>query len=189
MMGRTPRNKRRASGLVAICTGIALLCSGIGPARASDFVETSGDALRLALPAYALALTVKHHDKDGRRQFYRAFGANVAGTWALKEIVDKKRPNGQGQDAFPSGHSSMAFQGAAFIHRRYGFRDAWPAYALATYTAWTRVDLDEHDAADVVAGAALGIASSFYFAKRMPGINVALGLEGGGLGITVAGRF
>lgn len=172
-----------------MCLSLVLAGAHVHPARAGDFVESSGDVLRLAIPAYALGLTVKRHDRRGRREFYKAFGANVAGTWTLKEIVDKKRPNGQGQDAFPSGHSSMAFQGAAFIHRRYGFRDAWPVYALATYTAWTRVDVDEHDGADVIAGAALGIASSFFFTERLPGINVALGLNDGKLGITVAGRF
>ena len=63
-------------------------------------------------------------------------------------------PMARATDAFPSGHAATAFQGAAFIHRRYGIRRAWPAYVLATFTAWTRVDADEHDTADVLAGAA-----------------------------------
>lgn len=162
----------------------------VGPsARAGDFVDTSGDVLRFAIPAAALGFTVKRHDREGRRQFYTAFGANVAATWALKALVDKERPDGTGDDAFPSGHSSMAFQGAAFIHRRYGLRQAWPAYALATYTAWTRLDVDAHDEADVLAGAALGIASSFLFAERMPRVDVAAIVDRGVLGIGVSGRF
>src|SRR5690606_19571455 len=125
-----------------------------------------GDVLRVALPAAAFALTIKRDDRDGRRQFYRSFAANVGATLLLKEAVDKGRPDGTDDDAFPSGHASMAFQGAAFIHRRYGIRTAWPAYALATATGWTRIDADEHDEADVLAGAALGIAASFLLTDR-----------------------
>jgi PAP2 superfamily len=186
---RTPVREpvRGLSRLICTCVCLAVAGAYVDSARAGDFVESSGDVLRVAIPAYALALTIKRHDKQGRRQFYKGFAVNFAATWALKEIVDKERPNGEGQDAFPSGHSSMAFQGAAFIHRRYGFRDAWPSYALATYTAWTRVDIGEHDRTDVLAGAALGIASSFLFAERMPGINVALGLDDGAIGIRFSG--
>ncbi len=106
----------------------------------------------------------------------------------LKESFDKKRPDGTGDDAFPSGHAATAFQGAAFIHRRYGIRGAWPAYALATYTAWTRVDADEHDTADVLAGAAVGIASSFILAKKR-NVNVSALLDGDTVGIRIAGRL
>jgi membrane-associated phospholipid phosphatase len=158
----------RSSGLrrtfVALLAGV-LLAQHASAARASD-TESAGDVLRAALPAAAFALTVRRDDREGRRQFYKSFGATVVGTLALKETFDKKRPDGTGDDAFPSGHAATAFQGAAFIHRRYGIRDAWPAYVLATFTAWTRVDADEHDNADVLAGAAIGIASSFVLAKR-----------------------
>lgn len=145
---------------------VAAAAVAVPQAVAADTTEKAGDLVRVALPAAAFALTVRRDDADGRRQFYRSFGANVLATWALKEAVDKRRPDGAGNDAFPSGHSSMAFQGAAFMHRRYGIRPVWPAYAAATFAAWSRVDADEHDTADVVAGAALGVASSFVFAKR-----------------------
>jgi membrane-associated phospholipid phosphatase len=144
--------------------------------------------LRVALPAAAFALTFKRDDRPGRKQFYRAFGANILGTWALKEVFDKKRPDGTGSDAFPSGHSSSAFQGAAFIHRRYGMRSAWPAYVLATVTAWTRVDADEHDSADVLAGAAVGIASSFLLVERRD-TNVTAFVTPDMIGIRISGRL
>jgi membrane-associated phospholipid phosphatase len=146
---------------------VALLAAQpLGDAYASDDTEKLGDVLRVALPAAGFALTFKHDDRDGRRQFYKSFGATVLGTLVLKETFDKKRPDGTGDDAFPSGHAATAFQGAAFIHRRYGIRQAWPAYVAATFVAWSRVDADEHDAADVLGGAAVGIASSFLLAER-----------------------
>jgi membrane-associated phospholipid phosphatase len=144
-----------------------LLCSAQPPLAAADSSETAGDVLRVALPAAAFAMTIKRGDRDGRRQFYRSFAANVGATLLLKEAVDKERPDGTDDDAFPSGHASMAFQGAAFIHRRYGIKSAWPAYALASVTGWTRLDADEHDEADVLAGAALGIAAAFLLTDRL----------------------
>jgi membrane-associated phospholipid phosphatase len=165
-----------------------LLAQHAGVARARDDTETAGDVLRVALPAAAFALTFRRDDQPGRRQFYKAFGTNVLGTWALKQVVDKERPDGTGDDAFPSGHASVAFQSAAFIHRRYGIRSAWPAYVLATFTAWSRVDADEHDSADVLAGAAIGIASSFVLAERRD-VDVTAFADASGVGIRVGGRF
>ena len=121
------RDRRsRVSSFLALAAG-ALLAQHAGVVRAASDSETAGDVLRVAIPAAAFALTVKRDDRDGRMQFYKSFGATVVGTWALKETVEKERPDGTGDDAFPSGHAATAFQGAAFIHRRYGIREAWLA--------------------------------------------------------------
>ncbi|HEY5568780.1 MAG TPA: phosphatase PAP2 family protein [Gammaproteobacteria bacterium] len=166
----------------------ACLLATAGTTRASDDTETANDVLRVALPAAAFALTLKRDDREGRRQFYRSFGANVAATWILKEAFDKARPDGEGDDAFPSGHASMAFQGAAFIHRRYGIRQGWPAYAVAGFVAWERVDSDEHDWADVLAGAGIGIASAYLLVDRAE-LVVAPAFAPGYVGLTVSGTF
>ena len=158
-------------------------------AHAGDTVETSGNLLRLAIPAVAAAMTYKRDDQQGRRQFLRSFGANVAATWALKEAVGKRRPDGSGDDAFPSGHSSMAFQGAAFIHRRYGIRSARPMYVLASYVAWTRLDSDEHDSADVAAGIGLGIGSSMLLTRPRTRAEITTALGPDLIGITFSRRF
>ncbi|MBN1240025.1 MAG: phosphatase PAP2 family protein [Gammaproteobacteria bacterium] len=160
-------------------------------AAAESAGETAGDVLRVAIPAAAFALTLRREDSVGRRQFYRSFAANVGATYLLKAAVDKDRPDGSDDDAFPSGHASMAFQGAAFIHRRYGIRQAWPAYALATLTGATRVDADEHDAADVLAGAGVGIASAFLLADRWQSSAVTFTpmLGDDTWGVTISGTF
>ena len=160
---------------------------GLGEAARADS-EQAGDVLRVAIPAAAYALTFVHHDQEGRPQFYKSFGVTVASTWVLKETVHKERPDGTGDDAFPSGHASAAFQGAAFIHRRYGIKQAWPAYVLASYTGWTRVDADKHDTTDVLAGAALGVASSFIFAKRRD-VAVSAFYDDSGIGIRIVGNL
>ncbi len=164
----------------------ALLMSSA--AHAGDSVETSGEILRVALPVTAFALTYVYDDPDGRPQFYKSFAANVAATLLLKEVISKDRPDGSDDDALPSGHTSMAFQGASFIQRRYGLKAGIPAYLLAAYTGWTRLDADEHDEADVLAGAAVGIASSLLFVDRFENLDVAVRLDRQ-IGIQFSGRF
>jgi hypothetical protein len=157
---RTYRCARRQALAALVC--IFVVCR---PATGSS-AEESGDVLRVAVPIAAWALTFHPDDPQGRRDFYESFAANVLATYALKQVVNKERIDGSDDNAFPSGHASTAFQGAAFLHRRYGIKRAWWAYALATYTGWTRIDAHEHDAVDVLGGAAIGIASSFLLTQR-----------------------
>lgn len=155
-------------------------------AEASDSPENAGSIIRTLIPAVAYGTTWYLHDKEGRIQFYKSFFTNLGTTYALKALVDKTRPDGSDNESFPSGHSSVAFQGAAFIHRRYGFGYAIPAYLGATFVAWSRVESDNHYTVDVLAGAAIGIASSFIFTKPYHGFVVTPMADNGfyGIGIT-----
>ena len=60
--------------------------------------------------------------------------------------------------------------------------------SLPAATGWTRVDADKHDSTDVLAGAALGVASSFIFAKRR---DVALSAfyDDSGFGVKIVGTL
>ncbi len=141
---------------------VLLLCLAASPVAAADSIETSGDILRVALPLAAWGLTFERGDRPGRIQFYKAFGATVASTMLLKTVIDKERPDDDGNDdAFPSGHTATAFSGASFIQRRYGWRLGAPAYLVAGYVGWTRIDADKHDGWDVLAGAALASALTY----------------------------
>lgn len=131
----------------------------------NDKIERAGEVIAIAIPAIAYGSTYYKDDKVGRQQFYYAFGTTAATTLALKSVVDKKRPDGSDNDSFPSGHTSVAFQGASFLHKRYGFEYSIPAYIGAGFVAYSRIKSDQHDAGDVFAGAALGIASSLYLTK------------------------
>ena len=136
------------------------------PAHADSSSTTKvGDVLAFAIPAAAYGSTYYMDDKEGRQQFYYSFATNLAATQVLKSVIDKERPNGRDEDSFPSGHTSVAFQGASFIHKRYGLEYSIPAYIGAGFVAYSRVEADEHDVTDVLAGAALGIASSMYLTK------------------------
>ncbi|WP_201555349.1 phosphatase PAP2 family protein [Psychrobacter sp. 72-O-c] len=134
-------------------------------ANTSD-IEKAGDIVALAIPAIAYGSTHYMDDESGRKQFYQSFATNLAATYVLKSTIDKERPNGSDDKSFPSRHASVAFQGASFIHKRYGLEYSVPAYIGAGFVAYSRVETDEHDVTDVLAGAALGIASSMYLTKN-----------------------
>lgn len=141
-------------------------------ASAADTLEKSGDALLFILPAIAYGSTFYIDDAEGRIQFYKTAATNLIITQALKYATHKKRPNGEDNLSFPSGHSSVTFQAASFIHKRYGTKYAIPAYMAATVVGYSRVEADKHYTEDVLAGAALGIISSFYFTKPYKGFAI-----------------
>lgn len=68
----------------------------------------------------------------------------------------------------------MSFASAEFIRKRYGWEFGVPAYALATFVGYSRVESDQHYTHDVIAGAAIGILSSYIFTKPYNGWNVEL---------------
>lgn len=155
-------------------------------ALSNDDAGTSGDVLQLAMPAAAWGLTFANGDKDGRIEFYKAFAANIGATYALKASIKEERPDHSGDDSFPSSHTTMAFQSAAFLQMRYGWEYGAPAYALAAYTGWTRLAVDEHHLHDVTYGAAIGTLSSYLFTKKFDGAVVTPYSDGKVFGISVS---
>lgn len=146
--------------LVTTSLLLGLLCTCISSHAASD---KAADVLRLALPAAAWGLTQTEANDDGAWMFYKSFAATLASTQLLKSTISAPRPDGSDDKGFPSGHAAMAFQGAAFMQRRYGWTYGAPAYVLASYVGYSRVDNRHHYSKDVLAGAVLGIASSYMF--------------------------
>ena len=147
--------------------------------------EKLGDALYLLLPASAYASTFYFDDSRGRTQFYKSILTNTVITLGLKNTVKKARPNGKDNKAFPSGHTSTSFQSAVFLHKRYGLKFAIPHYLGASYVAYSRVDSNNHDNKDVIAGALIGGLSSYYFTTHYKGINITPSVSNNKVGITV----
>jgi len=174
---------------VANRSGTALLFGVLLLLSKPVFAEDDGSVLRTLIPAVAYGATFYMHDHDGRIQFYKSFVTNFATTYALKGIISKTRPNGEDDDSFPSGHTSVAFQGAAFIHKRYGLKYAAIAYLGASYVGWRRVATDNHFTVDVVAGAAIGIASSFIFTRPYKGFVVTPLAGNGRYGIAISKQW
>lgn len=113
----------------------------------------------------AIGLPAVQGDMPG---VWQAGGSIVAGgltAEALKQIFPKERPDGSGNDSFPSGHTSISFAAAASMHQRYGWQVGVPATLVATFVGVARVKADKHHWYDVVAGAAIGEASGFLITK------------------------
>ena len=146
-----------------IClTACLLLMSGKLLAQ-NQSVQTAGDVLLVALPATAIGSTLIIGDQKGSWQFAKGFMLNYALTIGLKHTINKKRPYDNGNFAFPSGHTSITFQSASFIQRRYGWEYGIPAYALASFAGYSRLNAHKHDGWDVLAGAVIGIGSTYLF--------------------------
>jgi len=124
--------------------------------------ELAGDVVQWILPMSALSLSYIEEDVDGSTQFVKSFSATAGITYSVKLGVNRQRPNGADY-SFPSGHTSASFSSAAFIHQRYGYKKGRIAYLAAMYVGWSRIQANKHYTTDVLAGAALGTLSSFFF--------------------------
>ncbi len=155
-----------AQGALILVLSTPLLAITPAYADNNDAIKTAGDVVMLAIPAMAYASTYYMDDPSGRNEFYKSFATNTAATYGLKALIKEDRPDGSGNDSFPSGHTSVAFQSAAFIQKRYGFEYSVPAYIGATFVGYSRVKSHKHRTSDVLAGAALGVASSLLFTTQ-----------------------
>jgi len=152
---------------------------------AKDNVEKIGDILQIAIPLSAYGTTLYLADKEGQMEFYKSYGVSLASTYALKYTVREQRPNSTAKDSFPSGHTSSAFSGATFIHKRYGLKYAIVPYLGAIYTGYSRVHANKHYTRDVVAGALIGTASSWYFTTPYKNLDVQPVIGAGYKGVQV----
>lgn len=94
-------------------------------------------------------------------------------TYTLKHTVSERRPDGTDHRSFPSGHTAFAFSGATVLHKEYGRDCPWVSvagYTVAAATAVDRIARNRHYWGDVVAGAAIGMASthlSYWLGGRL----------------------
>ena len=149
-----------------------ILCLTTLQIQAQDTSETKpqvgttqkiGDVVLFALPTATLATSFIIGDEKGAWQFTKGLLLTVGVTYGLKYSINKQRPDMSNDNSFPSGHTSTVFHSAGYIHRRYGFKYAIPSYALAGFTAASRIDSNKHDILDVIAGAAIGLGSNLLF--------------------------
>lgn len=135
-------------------------------AQTGKTVKDIGNYAQFVPTVASLALIATKGDKQGFWQFAKSAGTNLALTFILKYTINKPRPNGATDGhAFPSGHTSGAFQGASFLQRRYGWSYGIPAYLVAGFVGYSRLagNNPRHDGYDVLAGAAIGIGSTYLF--------------------------
>jgi membrane-associated phospholipid phosphatase len=148
-------------GLARLVLALAS-CIQSHPAAGADAIAKAGNAVQIALPVTALGLTIGRLDGKGALQFGESAALTIGITELLKYTVPETRPNG-GSHSFPSGHTSISFMSAEFMRKRYGWEYGLPSYLAAGFVGYSRVEANEHHPRDVVAGAAIGVGSSFLF--------------------------
>ena len=160
-------------------------------------LEDIGDMLQVIIPAYALGLAVNEQTyfkeketlKNPVYQFWASMITTQGATEVIKRLTQRKRPNyteGDLKHSFPSGHTSSAFTGASFIHKRYGFKKAILPYTFATLVGYSRVYAKKHWPTDVLAGAVLATSISFLFTDKS---NVMIATDGETTAIKYTTKF
>jgi len=133
-----------------------VLCDKLGdrPTRIDDAIQYLPIVAFVSIPG-------KYKFTDKLFLAATASLAAVSMIQPLKQIVTETRPNGSGNNSFPSGHTTTAFLGAELLRLSgYGKQYYIPAYCVAFCVACLRIHNQRHYFNDVVAGAGFGILSA-----------------------------
>lgn len=86
-------------------------------------------------------------------------------TGILKLGTGRERPDGSNSRSFPSGHVSGTVCSTVILWDRLGPEAGIPAAVIAGFTAFSRITLGKHYPSDVIAGAAIGLATGLAVTK------------------------
>lgn len=143
------------------------------PAQSKPYTDDqllqAGNFLQFAIPVGAGMISVAKGDGEGLGQLVEGALITSMATHVLKVTLDQPRPNG-GHYSMPSGHTSAAMQGAAYLQFRYGWEYGVPAYMLGGIVGYSRVENNRHYWRDVVAGTLL--ATTIQFGITQMGMSV-----------------
>lgn len=89
-------------------------------------------------------------------------------TTVIKYAVREERPDSNHRNSFPSGHSTSAFAFASVVGVEHGWKWGVPAYMLAGFVAWSRINDNAHYLHDTIAGATIGLSTGLgiYYARE-----------------------
>lgn len=157
--------------------------------RTAQFLSDEGTKAYLAIGLLAPLL---RDGKDGTNHFARTGEALVfstAATYFLKTVTHVRRPDGNGNDSFPSGHTSAAFTIAA-MEAGFHPNEAPYWYAGAAAIGWSRVKLERHSVADVAVGALIGYSAAQLELRHENGVLISPFLTRSGKpGVNLLVRF
>ncbi|RXJ74218.1 phosphoesterase [Veronia nyctiphanis] len=179
------------NSFVAATLAVSMAVAPVAHAK-SDNLTTVGDITQIAVPVGAGIISLLKNDTEGFFQLAEGAVYTAAATHTLKAVVHAPRPDGSENNSFPSGHTSAAAQGAAYLQFRYGWEYGVPAYALTALVGYSRVDAKRHYWRDVAAGAAL--ATGIQYAVTEMGYSltdtyVMPYINGDQVGLTASVKF
>lgn len=170
-------------------TAIALACPGTSQASDRGWDRAGGFA-RDALVAAAIGVPAVQGDWHGDAEAVESMAAAGGTTFALKELIHERRPDGSDNNSFPSGHTSISFAAAASLEKRYGWHAGIPAFLVASFVGVSRVEASKHYVHDVLAGAAIGTLSGALLTSRHnDDVRLTPWTMRHGGGISLAARF
>ena len=139
----------------------------IGQSFSQQIVEDIGHYTQIGLPLTALGISLIKGDMKGSVQFLESFALETGVVIGMKRLINRTRPNGR-LYSFPSGHTAVSFMSSTYLWKRYGWEYGLPSTLLAAYVGYSRFGTDEpvHYFSDVIAGAAIGIGSSWLFTRK-----------------------
>ena len=149
----------------------AAFFAGATPALA-DSVKTAGEILRIALPVGAGAFSLYKQDYDGVLQLTVSEVMAEGTSLVLQHFVKEQRPDKSDWHSFPSDSAAVAFSAASYLQVRYGWNYGLPAYAVAAFVGYSRVEAKKHHWGDVLAGAVLGWGASEITTIRYSNFNI-----------------
>ncbi len=144
----------------------------------------------LSLGTWGFGQIAGHHELQKSGQMMaEALAIDFSLTTVIKFAVGRERPDHSDHRSFPSGHTSGAFTISTVLARRYGWRAALPLFALASATAYDRIEDRKHFLSDVVGAATLGIAAGFFVSRPEQKSESKIVLAAGLSSIGIAARF
>lgn len=172
-----------------ILFSFAVLIPTTANAKPSDWDRMSGIGRDLLVGA-ALGVPAVKGDWQGDLQAGESLLVAGGSTFALKELIHERRPDGTDNRSFPSGHTSISFAAAATLEKRYGWQAGLPALVIATFVGVARVQANKHYTHDVLSGALIGGVSGFLLTnQRTPNVRLTPWAEHDGGGIDMTLRF
>ena len=166
---------------------LSILTYSSAHADSANTWNAISNALGYGMPLMALGYGIDQEDETGALQLGGSLVTSVGSSLVLKNDFPKDRPDGSGNDSFPSDHAAIAFSTARYMTKRY---DANPYYwyAAAGITGLARVQANKHTWGDVLAGGAIGYLSSELWTNRKDR-QLAIFPQPGGLAVSYRQQF
>lgn len=129
-------------------------------------LESAGTDAAVALPLLAGGFALAKNDWTGVAQLTVDTVGTIGTAYVLKQLIREQRPDKSDFESFPSDTAALAFAPAQFLWDRYGWEYGVPAYVVAGFVGYSRVDAKKHHWYDVAASAGIAITFSKIFTSE-----------------------